>query len=609
MEGRFFIFALCLLSLFSTRSSVWAEESEEFVDVNLGAAHAHTDADAASHKERASSDTAYSAEELKVIEATRENHSFEAEVNKLMGIIINSLYSEAEIFLRELISNASDALDKIRYNSITDKSVLDSNPHLNIKIKADPEAQTLTITDSGVGMGRDELVKNLGTIAQSGTANFIKSATSEADLGLIGQFGVGFYSAFLVADRVEVHSKSNKSDKQYVWDASSQSSFVVYEDPKQDLGRGTSIVLHIKDSALEYLAESRLRGLISQYSEFIDFPILLWASHEEEVIPENNDDDDDDDEIDIEDIEDDEEAEPEKVIVWDYERVNDLKPLWSRKPSEVTDEEYNNFYKGFAKDNTEPLAHEHFSAEGDINFRGLLFIPSKPPPGLYDINHKKNDLKLYVKRVFITDDFTEILPRYLTFILGIVDSDDLPLNVSREMLQKNRLLTAMKKKVFFFFFSLLFLPKFFSFGHMRNKTYNLVRVTEGVRLPVDECYLFAELFSFFFSFPFSFFLFPFSFFLFLFSFFFFLFSFFLFSFFLFFFFLYSPFPPFPLSPFPPFFSLIFYSLFLSLYYRIFMICIIIIFINQLVSLSAHPQGHRHDPRSRQERRRKIPRVL
>ena len=445
MKAKFFIFALCLLSLFSARSTVWAEDSEE-VNVNLGAANGQTDFDAASQKERATSDAGYSAEELKVIEATRENHSFEAEVNKLMGIIINSLYSNSEIFLRELISNASDALDKIRYKSITDKSILDSNPDLNIKIKADPEAKTLTITDAGVGMKKEELVNNLGTIAQSGTANFIKSASNEADLGLIGQFGVGFYSAFLVADRVEVHSKSNDSDKQYVWDASSQTTYTVYEDPKQDLGRGTSIVLHIKESAMEYLEESRLRTLVSQYSEFIDFPIYLWSSHVEEVEPEVTADDDDDD-MDVEDVDDDEEPELQKVTVWDYERVNDLKPLWARKPSEISDEDYNNFYKGFAEDTQDPLAHEHFSAEGDINFRGLLYIPSKPPAGLYDSVDKKTGLKLYVKRVFITDDFSEIIPRYLSFIKGIVDSDDLPLNVSREMLQKNRLLTAMKKKL------------------------------------------------------------------------------------------------------------------------------------------------------------------
>ena len=473
MEAKFFIFALCLLSLFSTRSTVWAEAGEE-VNVNLGAATGETDFEAVGQKERSTSDVGYSAEELKVIEATRENHSFEAEVNKLMGIIINSLYSNSEIFLRELISNASDALDKIRYKAITDKSILDSNPDLSIKIKADPEAKTLTITDAGVGMGKDELVKNLGTIAQSGTANFIKSAANDkADLGLIGQFGVGFYSAFLVADRVEVHSKSNDSDKQYVWDASSQTTYTVYEDPKQDLGRGTSIVLHIKESAMEYLEPSRLRTLVEQYSEFIDFPIYLWASHVEEVEPEVTVDDDDDD-IDVEDVDEDEEEQAlESVTVWDYERVNDLKPLWARKPSEISDEDYDKFYKGFAKDSEAPLAHEHFSAEGDINFRGLLYIPSKPPPGLYDSTERKTDLKLYVKRVFITDDFSEIIPRYLNFIMGIVDSDDLPLNVSREMLQKNRLLTAMKKKVFisFFFpppssflFSLFF---FFFFGNMK----------------------------------------------------------------------------------------------------------------------------------------------
>jgi len=258
-------------------------------------------------------DNGYSADELKVIESTREHHTFQTEVNKLMDILINSIYSSSDVFLRELISNAADALDKIRYRAISDPSQLDSNPNLEIRIKVDREHGTITISDSGIGMTRQELIDNLGTIAQSGTTNFLnnlKDASGSVDLGLIGQFGVGFYSAFLVADRVIVHSKSNDDAKQYIWDASSQREYQVYVDPKQDLGRGTTIVLHIKESASDFLNEAKLKSLVKQYSEFIDFPIYLWASHEEEVADEAEKDTDLEEQIDVQDVE--EETKEEK---------------------------------------------------------------------------------------------------------------------------------------------------------------------------------------------------------------------------------------------------------------------------------------------------------
>jgi heat shock protein beta len=410
----------------------------------------HDDAAHATSSNSKPAEPQYTAEELKIIESTRESHVFQTEVNRLMNILINSLYSSSEIFLRELISNAADALDKIRYKSILDSTQLGNTPNLEIRIKADLEHQTLTISDSGVGMTRQELIDHLGTIAQSGTTNFLNklkaSGDGPLDLNLIGQFGVGFYSAFLVADRVTVHSKSNDAEKQYVWDASSQSSYEVYEDPKQDIGRGTSIVLHIKPSAVEFLNDAKLKSLVKQYSEFIDFPIYVWSSHLEEVESAPEEEEPKEEDFDIEDVEEDE-KEMQQVTVWGWERVNDLKPIWTRKPSELTDEDYTSFYKALTKDPQDPISHLHFVAEGDINFKSILFIPANAPPGLFDPNDKKTDLKLYVRRVFITDDFTELIPRYLSFFRGVVDSDDLPLNVNRELLQKNKLLSAMKKKV------------------------------------------------------------------------------------------------------------------------------------------------------------------
>jgi len=391
--------------------------------------------------------------------AAEETFAFEAEVHKLMDIIINSLYSNVEIFLRELISNASDALDKIRYQSLQDSSLAGDIP-FEIRIRADEEGQVLSIQDTGIGMTREELVQNLGTIARSGTSNFLNNLQSSetADLGLIGQFGVGFYSAFLVADRVVVHTKSPHSDTQWVWDANSQKEYRVYEDPAGNtLGRGTLIELHIKDDQTEFLDADLLRTLVGKYSEFIDFPIFLWDSFEEEVPVEGEEEDstdeEDDDDLnvneDAEDFEDAEEQEPETMTVtrWEWDQVNNIKPIWTRKSNTVEEEEYTNFYQSLSRTTDEPLAHTHFSAEGDVSFKALLYVPARAPQNLFEAENTRRDVKLYVKRVFITDDFAEVVPRYLNFLKGVVDSDDLRLNVSRETLQHNKVLKSIRKKL------------------------------------------------------------------------------------------------------------------------------------------------------------------
>jgi len=432
----------------------------------------------------------FSVKELQQLRATAETHKFETEVSNMMRIIINSLYSNSEIFLRELISNGSDALDKIRFLSLTDSSQLESGSKLEIKIRADPKAKTLTITDTGVGMTKEEMIRNLGTIAQSGTADFFKNMLKTSEDGttatnnLIGQFGVGFYSVYLVADTVTVTSKSNKSDKQYVWQSDASGTFTVSEDPRGDtLGRGTSITLHMKEDQTEYLEEAKLKTVVAKYSQFINFPIHLWTSKtvdkevplsDEEIKAEvdkikarraeeeDEDEEDEDSEVklDAEDEEKKQAEEDEEIAnikktksvqetVHDWELMNDTKPIWTRSPKDVTKEEYDEFYKSFTKETTEPATHIHFVAEGEVEFKALLYIPSTPPGNLYDASagdaHK--GVKLYVKRVFITDDFKDLLPKYLAFLKGVVDSDDLPLNVSREMLQEHKILKVIRKKL------------------------------------------------------------------------------------------------------------------------------------------------------------------
>jgi heat shock protein beta len=400
-----------------------------------------------------------------------EQFQFQADVNKLMDIIINSLYSKKEIFLRERISNGSDALDKTRFMSLTDPSVLGEGDtaKLEMKLIANKEEKTLTLVDRGCGMSKDDLINQLGTVAQSGTSSFIEAFSEGADVNLIGQFGVGFYSVYLVADSVAVHSKSNEDDKQWVWESTADSTFSVRESGahEEDLGRGTKIVLSLKEDCLEFLEEERLKGLIKRYSEFINFPIYLYTSkEEEEEVPieegdasdedesgeEDENDDEGDEEVSDADDDEDEDAAPKtkkiKKTVNDWELINDAKALWTRNPSDITDEEYKSFYQSLTKDFGEPLTHTHFSAEGEVEFKSILYIPKEAPYDLYqDYYKKQSNLKLYVRRVMITDEFDELLPRYLGFIKGVVDSDSLPLNVSREMLQQNKVLKVIGKKM------------------------------------------------------------------------------------------------------------------------------------------------------------------
>ncbi|VDM60675.1 unnamed protein product [Angiostrongylus costaricensis] len=385
--------------------------------------------------------------------AKAEQHEFQAEVNRMMKLIINSLYRNKEIFLRELISNAADALDKIRLTSLTDPSALQTNDDLSIRIKADRENRLLHITDSGIGMTKDELMSNLGTIARSGTAEFLSklmdsSTSAEMQQDLIGQFGVGFYSAFLVADRVVVTTKSN-DDEQYIWESDS-GSFSIMKDPRGNtLKRGTQITLHMKEEANDFLEPDTLKNLVEKYSQFINFNIYLWQSKtetvdepvEQEVVKTGEDGA-------VEEEKEDKKTKKVEKTTWDWERVNNMKPIWMRKPSQVEPEEYDEFYKSITKDIEKPLAHVHFTAEGEVSFKSILYVPKRSPNDMFQ-NYGKviENIKLYVRRVFITDDFADMLPKYLAFIRGIVDSDDLPLNVSRENLQQHKLLKVIKKKL------------------------------------------------------------------------------------------------------------------------------------------------------------------
>merc|ERR1711912_51230 len=385
-----------------------------------------------------------------------EKFEFQAEVTRLMDIIINSLYSNKEIFLREIISNASDALDKIRFLSVTDKDAIGEGEvaKLDIKIAADKTKDTLTLTDKGIGMTKQDLINNLGTIAKSGTSSFLEKLKEGGDINLIGQFGVGFYSVYLVADKVTVRTKHN-DDKQYIWESTADSSFTIAEDPEGDtLGRGTEITLHLKDDCKDFTEGDKIKDLVKKYSEFISFPIYLKETKtvEKEVPVEEDEekkDEEKDEELDVKDG--DEASKPktkkvsEEVVEWN--QVNSEKAIWTRSPRDVEDEEYDRFYKTISKDSDAPLTKMHFSAEGEIEFKSILFIPSKAPYNLLEGKAKSNAIKLYVRRVFITDEFEDMMPRWLSFIKGVVDSEDLPLNVSREMLQTSKVLRVIKKKL------------------------------------------------------------------------------------------------------------------------------------------------------------------
>ena len=396
-----------------------------------------------------------------------EHYKFEAEVSRMLDIVVNSLYQNKDVFLRELISNASDALDKIRFLALTKPALMEGEDKLQIQIEYDPEHYSIVIRDTGIGMTHDELVQNLGTVARSGTTKFLQAlqdqqggdSTTSGEVSQIGQFGVGFYSAFLVADRVQVASKHPDSPTQHVWtSANGASEFQVFPDPRGNtLTRGTEITLFLKEDCIEYVDPNRLEGLAKHFSEFVMHPIQLRTIKTVEVEVEDDDSteekkDDDGDDVEIKDDEDDEpEEKPKKtqeVTTFEWELLNGNPAIWTRPKEEISDEEYQNFWKVVSgEEYTEASDWSHFNAEGNINFKSILYLPSDLPES-YKFGNSLESLgvSLYVRKVLISNEF-ELLPKYLSFIRGVVDSDDLPLNVNRETLQDSKIIQVIKKKV------------------------------------------------------------------------------------------------------------------------------------------------------------------
>ena len=351
----------------------------------------------------------------------KSTFKFQAEVTKVLSLVIHSLYSNPDVFLRELVSNASDALDKLRFRAVTDPSLLAGGEELKIRLIPDAENKTLTIWDNGVGMNADALARELGTVAHSGTKSFFEKIeqAKRSDVNLIGQFGVGFYSAYLVADRVEVVSRAAGESQAFKWTSEGAETFSI--EPAERETQGTTIVLHLKADAEDagkstggYLEGYRLRTLVRRYSDFLDYPVELVTKDKDGA---------------------------EKV-----EKLNQGKALWEKRPSEVTKEQYEELYKHLTHDFEPPLTYRHFHVEGTQLFTGLLYVPKKPPFELFSPD-ARHGVRLYVKRVFIMDDCQELLPRWLRFVKGIIDSDDLPLNVSREILQDSKIVKVIRKQI------------------------------------------------------------------------------------------------------------------------------------------------------------------
>ena len=361
-----------------------------------------------------------------------EKKEFKTEVQQLLDLVIHSLYSNKDIFLRELISNGSDAIDRLRFEALSNKKLIKDDPEFRIKLFVDNEAKTLRIEDNGIGMTRDELEKNIGTIAHSGTRQFmeeLKKGKAKANPELIGQFGVGFYSAFMVADNVILKTRPATGNESWTWESSGDGTYEISEGGRDK--RGTEITLHLNESSRDYIVEFRLRQIIKKYSDFVEYPVVMDIIRDETPM--------------------DDEGKPkegaEKQTTVTEETLNSMKAIWMRPKSEVKKEEYNEFYKHVSHDYTDPLKTIHYSAEGKIEFKALLYLPAKAPFDMFQQEGTKHGIHLYVKRIFIMDNCEALLPRYLRFAKGVVESNDLPLNVSREILQEDVIIKKIEKSV------------------------------------------------------------------------------------------------------------------------------------------------------------------
>ena len=361
-----------------------------------------------------------------------EKKEFKTEVQQLLDLVIHSLYSNKDIFLRELVSNGSDAIDRLRFKALSDKELIKDDPEFRIKLFVDNKAKTLRIEDNGIGMTREELETDIGTIARSGTRQFmeeLKKGKASDNLELIGQFGVGFYSAFMVADKVTLKTRPAGSDESWTWESSGGGTYEISEGGRDK--RGTEITLHLNESSRDYIVEFKLRQIIKKYSDFVEYPIVMDITRDETPVNDEGKPE--------------EGAEKQTTIT--EETLNSMKAIWMRPKSEVKKEEYNEFYKHVSRDYTDPLKTIHYSAEGKIEFKALLYLPSRAPFDMFQQEGTRHGIHLYVKRIFIMDNCEALLPRYLRFAKGVVESNDLPLNVSREILQEDVVIKQIEKSV------------------------------------------------------------------------------------------------------------------------------------------------------------------